>query len=221
MAMKLSPEQRDIDNAIRAANRKLTTYARQFGRDSVQYRELESIVTSAFTDRYKTKSGISDMFRYSKDGILQITRNRQSIELVRLSATQQHMLQKIVRKKSVKEIKQGILQDWLERQTAGSDMLPEDLMKEMTAAEQRDVVNKEIKFYEALQRAIETCLDKIYDRGRTHTAKEREAVEHMRKTSKGRWTTREDLTDYLNRLTSSLGREGSQIKRDFYQQEGI
>lgn len=220
MALKLSHELTQMDNAIRAANRKLTTYAKQFGKQSVQYGNLEAMVIATFTD--------TGMLRTNAAGVKQIARTAKSVRLIALSETQTHMIKKINRQKTVREIKAGILQDWAERSTSlmvnaetGEPATPGDILADMTAAEKRDVVAKELHFYDSLRAAIDECLDKIYDRHRAHSRAEYDIVEKMRRESKGRWTSRDTLTSWLDQLTSSLGATGQRIKNRFYEQVGI
>ena len=213
MALKgLTPEQLRIDADLRAVNRKLVTYAREFGTQSVQYGELESLVLDTFTGK--------DQIRKNAAGITQIARNRKQINVVSAGKTEQAVLKKLRKKKSVKEIKQGILEKWAERETADSNMTPEQYINEMSQAEIKDVVSREISYYKALQTAVEQCLDKIYDKNTRKTPAMRSAVEHMKKTSRGFYTDRKTLEGYFTRLTSSLKSEGAQIASAFYKQIG-
>lgn len=213
MALKgLTPEQIRIDADIRAVNRKLVTYAREFGRQSVQYGELEALVLDTFVTDEQTRKNAA--------GITQIVRNRKQINVISAGKTEQAVLKKLRKKKSVKEIKQGILEKWAERETADSDMTPEQYINEMSQAEIKDVVSREVNYYKALQTAIEQCLDKIYDKKTRKTPAMRSTVEHMKKTSRGYYTDRKTLEGYFTRLTSSLKSEGAQIASEFYKQIG-
>lgn len=227
MALKLTPEQQAVDAQLRAVNRKLTSIAKAFGLQSEQYRYLEALVTQAYVRPEQTRKNAA--------GVTQISRTKKQVILSGMDM-EQKVIGKILKTPSVKEHKQRILESWAKEEAAKRNALQHDydeeddeeyveytaemVMQELTQRERKDIIQQRTEYYQALQDALETALDKLYDRSKRKTRAQYRALQRVKEISKGHWTTTKELTEMLQTLTDTMGREGKKIWNDYMKKAG-
>lgn len=223
MALKLTPEQQAVDAQLRAVNRKLTSIAKAFGLQSEQYRYLEALVTQAYVRPEQTRKNAA--------GVTQVSRTKKQVILSGMDM-EQKVIGKILKTPSVKEHKQRILESWAKEEAAKRNALQHDydeeyveytaemVMQELTQRERKDIIQQRTEYYQALQDALETALDKMYDRSKRKTRAQYRALQRVKEISKGHWTTTKELTEMLQTLTDTMGREGKKIWNDYMKKAG-
>lgn len=225
MALKLTPEQQKVDAQLRAVNRKLAATAKAFGMQSEQYGYLESLIVATYTGEGQTRKNAA--------GVTQIARTKKNVLLSGLTE-EQKVIGKIMKVPTIKEQKQQILESWAKEESArrvglqheyGDDDIieetPEQIIAQLSQRERRDIIQQRTEYYQALQNAISTALDKLYDRSHRKTRAQYRALQQVRQISRGHWTNTADLTKMLTTLTDSLGREGKKIMSAYYEKVGV
>lgn len=186
MAAKLTPEQQAIDRELNRINRQIRQAFTKLGRESRLAQQYETILYSKQSGSKAGKdktapASYQDLVRYDKNGIPQLSRSKASIRLVQTGGAAQAIIN-LGRMQTVQQAEATMVRAFEKRtgQTVKG------------AKQKRAAVRDEAERYLKISSRLQAALRELYrieeDRGvkfKSH--------DDIKKLSKGRWTSEEDL----------------------------
>ena len=179
----LTPEQKAIDAMIKRINRKIAGIAK-LGAESRQYQQILTVMGDDAERSWGTMSG--EMTLQTKKGYLQLSRSKAALGLYSLDQYQR-ALRQIDRMQSASSARKAMIEAYKARTG----------IKVKTKAEKEAAVQAELLWYQQMQGKLERALMEMY-RIEAERSIYFEGHREIKKKSKGRWTSSEDLEEMLD-----------------------
>lgn len=179
----LTPEQKAIDAMIKRINRKIAGIAK-LGSESRQYQQIMTVLGDDAERSWGTMSG--EMTLQNKKGYLQLSRSKAALGLYSLDQYQR-ALRQIDRMQSASAARKAMIEAYKARTG----------IKVKTKAEKEAAVQAELLWYQQMQGKLERALMEMY-RIEAERSIYFEGHREIKKKSKGRWTSSEELEEMLD-----------------------
>lgn len=205
LASKLTPEQQAIDRELNRINRQIRQAFKKLGRESRLAQQYETILyTKGKGGRKDTTAPAQyqDLVRYDKNGVPQLARSKKAIGLVQHGGAANAIMQ-LGRMQTVKEAEAAMIKAYEKRtgQTVKG------------AASKRAAVQEEAQHYQKIGSRLEGALHELYRIEEERGVKFRNHDE-IKKLSKGRWTSEEDLQKMVEMAEQTVQAAEGAIESD-------
>lgn len=204
MAAKLSPEMAAIDREISRINRQIRQAYKTFGAEGRLSEQYETLLGTRARGSLRSVAGENTkLIRESKDGIPQISRSKQALEIYKASKPAQRAIRQLGRMQTVQEAKSAMVKAFEKRtgQTVGKSR---SARKAAFEAELQDYNQKQVNFNNARLQMYALEKQKGGIRFKAH--------DEIKMMSKGRWTSAETLAEMQAKVDAVLRGEDQRIQ---------
>lgn len=204
MAKNLTPEQRNIDNALRRINRQIQQAAKEFGKESRLYQQYETLL-QGFTEKGARKSNYeapyqARLVRENKAGIPQLKRTTSAIRQIQTGAISNAIMQ-LQRMQTVGAAKKAMIAAYEKR--TGQTVKGREGMKAAIAGE--------LQAYQTIQSQLAAALAEMYRIEDARGGIKFRGHAEIEELSKGRWTSQEKLQEMLRIAQETVQAENAAI----------
>lgn len=190
MATKLTKEQQNIDREINRINRQIRQAFTILGKESRLAKQYETIL-SGYTESGKQTNRDAPMqhagmLRQTKTGIPQLSRSKKTIEMIRTGSIGNTLMQ-LGRQQTVQEAQKAMVKAYEKRYG----------QKVKGKAATKAAIQSEVNLYNKTQSRMSSALKEMYRIERERGIKFKNH-DDIKKLSKGRWTSQEDLEKMID-----------------------
>lgn len=203
MASKLTKEQQNIDREINRINRQIRQAFTIMGKESRLAKQYETIL-SGYSEGGKqinkdAPMQYDKMLRYTNAGIPQLSRSKKTIEMIRTGSIGNTLIQ-LGRQQTVQEAQKAMVKAY-EKRTG---------QKVKGKAAAKAAVQSEVNLYKKTQSKMSSALMEMYRIEKERGVKFKNHDE-IKKLSKGRWTSQEDLDKMIDLAEETINNENAAI----------
>lgn len=203
MASKLTKEQQNIDREINRINRQIRQAFTILGKESRLAKQYETIL-SGYSEGGKqinkdAPMQYDKMLRYTNAGIPQLSRSKKTIEMIRTGSIGNTLIQ-LGRQQTVQKAQKAMVKAY-EKRTGKK-------VKGKAAA--KVAVESEVNLYNKTQNRMSSALMEMYRIERERGVKFKNHDE-IKKLSKGRWTSQEDLDKMISLAEEAVQNENAAV----------
>lgn len=203
MATKLTKEQQNIDREINRINRQIRQAFTILGKESRLAKQYETILSGYSESGKQTNRDApmqyAGMLRKTKAGIPQLSRSKKTIEMIRTGSIGNTLMQ-LGRQQTVQEAQKAMVKAY-EKRTG---------QKVKGRAATTAAVESEVNLYNKTQNRMSSALMEMYRIERERGVKFKNHDE-IKKLSKGRWTSQEDLEKMIDLAEKAVQDENAAI----------
>lgn len=217
MPMKgLTQSQKEMDRVVKALNSKISKIAKEYGTDSRAYQQIYEIL-SGYNAAGKMRNRFSILsggFTREKDGVIQISRSRKALADLEIK---QYMnaLKRVAQLPSAAEIKKNIVNAWKEAHAKIDPKTGEKKLPKVSREGANQIVQDSMKADKTIARRLETALAEIY-KLQSKYGYEFKGMADIKRLSRGRFTSAEDLEKMIAAAEEILRNEMKQVQDDLF-----
>lgn len=204
---KLTPAQKEMDNFVKRLNSKITKIAKEFGTDSRAYQQIYEILSGMNaagkrTNRFSILSG--GYTRETDQGIIQVSRSVKSLANMEIK---QYLraLNRVAKLPTASQIKKNIVASY---EKANQTKVKG---KEAKAV----VVQEAMAADKTIAKRLENALQAVYNLQQKY-GYEFKAMQDIKKMSRGRYTSTEDLEKMIAAAEEIQRNEAAQVQADLF-----
>lgn len=203
MATKLTKEQQNIDREINRINRQIRQAFTLLGKESRLAKQYETILSGYSEGGKQTNRDApmqhAGMLRQTKTGIPQLSRSKKTIEMIRTGSIGNTLIQ-LGRQQTVHEAQKAMVKAY-EKRTG---------QKVKGKAAAKSAVESEVNLYKKTQSKMSSALMEMYRIEKERGVKFKNHDE-IKKLSKGRWTSQEDLDKMISLAEETVQNENAAV----------
>ena len=217
MPMKgLTQSQKEMDRIVKALNSKISKIAKEYGTDSRAYQQIYEILSGynaagRMRNRFSILSG---GFTREKEGVIQISRSRKALADLEI---QQYMkaLKRVAQLPSAAEIKKNIVNAWKEAHATTDPKTGAKKLPKVSRADANQIVQDAMKADKTIASRLEAALAEVYKLQSKHGYEFKEMAD-IKKLSRGRFTSIEDLEKMIAAAEEIARKERKQVQDDLF-----
>lgn len=217
MPMKgLTQSQKEMDRIVKALNSKIIKIAKEYGTDSRAYQQIYEILSGynaagRMRNRFNILSG---GFTREKDGVIQISRSRKALADLEIK---QYMkaLKRVAQLPSAAEIKKNIVNAWKEAHATIDPKTGEKKLPKVSRADANQIVQDAMKADKTIASRLEAALAEVYKLQSKYGYEFKEMAD-IKKLSRGRFTSTEDLEKMIAAAEEIARNERKQVQDDLF-----
>lgn len=203
----LTPAQREMDKIVKKLNTKITKIAKEFGTESRAYQQIYEILSGynaagKKTNRFSLLSG--GYTRETDTGIIQVSRSAKALANYEIK---QYLkaLQRVEQLPTAAQIKKSIVASY---EKANNTKVKGKAAKEA-------VVQEAMQTDRTIAARLESALAAVYKLQQKY-GYEFKAMQDIKKLSKGRFTSKEDLEKMIAAAEEIQRNEAAQVQADLF-----
>ncbi len=209
MAIKLSPEMAAIDREISRINRQIRQAYKTFGSEGRLAEQYATLLgTRARGSLRSVAAENTGIIREGKDGIPQISRSKQALNIYQASKPAQRAIKQLSRMQTVQSAKAAMVKAY-EKRTGETVGKSRSAKKAAFEAELEDYKQKQINFNNARLQMYALEKKKGGIRFKAH--------DEIKMMSKGRWTSAETFKAMQEKIDAVLRGEDERIQTNLLQ----
>lgn len=217
MPMKgLTPSQKEMDRIVKALNSKISKIAKEYGTDSRAYQQIYEILSGYnAAGRMRNRFSILSVgFTREKDGVIQISRSRKALADLEIK---QYMkaLKRVAQLPSAAEIRKNIVNAWKEAHATIDPKTGEKKLPKVSREDAKQIVQDAMKADKTIASRLEAALAEVYKLQSKYGYEFKEMAD-IKKLSRGRFTSAEDLEKMIAAAEEIVRNERKQVQDDLF-----
>ena len=218
MPMKgLTQSQKEMDKLVKALNTKISKIAKEYGTDSRAYQQIYEILSGynaagRMKNRFSVLSG--GFTRETESGVIQISRSRKALANLEIK---QYLsaLKRVAQLPSAASIRKNIVEAWKEAHATTDPKTGKKKLPKVSRADAQQIVQESMKADKSIAKRLEAALAEVYKLQSKYGYEFKEMAD-IKKLSRGRFTSAEDLEKMIAAAEEIARNERKQVQEDLF-----